>query len=146
MNNLATALYDEGRYVEAEKLLRETLGVRRRVLGPEHPDTLTSNSNLANTEMKMRKYTDAEKTLEDVRGIQRRVLGSDHPDTAASTYGMARSAALQGRSERAMSLLGEAIEHGLAPDLDLRMDRDPDLKSLRGNRRFDAVIARTDVR
>ena len=48
MNNLAIVLCDEGRYAEAEKLHRETLDIRRRVLGPEHPDTLMSMNNLAN--------------------------------------------------------------------------------------------------
>ena len=48
MNNLAIALWSEGHYAEAEKLYRETLDMRRRVLGPEHPDTLSSMNNLAN--------------------------------------------------------------------------------------------------
>ena len=47
MNNLANVLDDEGHYAEAEKLYRETLDIRRRVLGPEHPDTLWSTNNLA---------------------------------------------------------------------------------------------------
>ena len=40
MENLAGDLQSEGQYAEAEKLVRETLDIRRRVLGPEHPDTL----------------------------------------------------------------------------------------------------------
>jgi non-specific serine/threonine protein kinase/serine/threonine-protein kinase len=35
-----------GPYVDAEKLLRQVLEVRRRVLGPEHPDTLETMSRL----------------------------------------------------------------------------------------------------
>jgi hypothetical protein len=49
MNNLAYTLQQEGHYPEAEKLQRETLSLQSRVLGAEHPDTLRSMNNLANT-------------------------------------------------------------------------------------------------
>ena len=42
MHNLGDILYEEGRYAEAETMLRETLNISRRVLGPEHPDTAAS--------------------------------------------------------------------------------------------------------
>ena len=46
MDNLAGYLAAEGRYAEAEKLERATLDTRRRVLGPEHPDTAGFTYNL----------------------------------------------------------------------------------------------------
>ncbi len=46
-NNLATSLLGQGKYADAERINREVLRGRRRVLGEEHPDTLTSASNLA---------------------------------------------------------------------------------------------------
>ena len=140
MSNLAADLNSEGKYSEAEKWHRETLDIRRRVLGPEHPDTLGSMSDLADTLIKTREYTEAEKVLRQERDIQRKVLGADHPDTAESTYRLARSAALQGRSQRAMSLLLEAIDQGFAPDSDLGIEKDSALKSLHGNPRFEALV------
>jgi len=47
MDNLNNAIAEQGRYAEAEKLCRETLEIRRRVLGPEHPDTATSAYELS---------------------------------------------------------------------------------------------------
>jgi tetratricopeptide (TPR) repeat protein len=47
MHHLAHALANQGKYAEAQKLLEEVLDIRRRVLGPEHPDTLDSILNLA---------------------------------------------------------------------------------------------------
>ncbi len=47
MNGICRLLWEQGHYAEAEKLQRETLDMRRRVLGPEHIDTLTSMSQLA---------------------------------------------------------------------------------------------------
>ena len=45
--NLGNALKAQGKYVEAEKLLRQTLETMRRDLGERHPDTLVSIHNLA---------------------------------------------------------------------------------------------------
>ena len=45
-NNLVLLYKLQGRYDEAEPLLRETLRERRRVLGDRHRDTLTSYYNL----------------------------------------------------------------------------------------------------
>ena len=44
--NLAASLSRQGKYAEAEKIEREVLAVSKRVLGAEHPDTLTTASSL----------------------------------------------------------------------------------------------------
>ena len=46
-SSLASSLLRQGKHAEAERINREVLGARRRVLGEEHPDTLRSASNLA---------------------------------------------------------------------------------------------------
>jgi hypothetical protein len=45
--NLGQSLYGEGKYVEAERMLREVHGIRTRVLGAEHPQTLCCASEIA---------------------------------------------------------------------------------------------------
>ena len=47
-NSLANAYWAAGRTSEAITLHEQTLAARERTLGPDHPDTLTSRSNLAN--------------------------------------------------------------------------------------------------
>jgi hypothetical protein len=47
MSNLATSLHGQRKHAEAVQMLRELLDVRRRVLGPEHPSTLATVSDLA---------------------------------------------------------------------------------------------------
>jgi hypothetical protein len=49
------------------------LGVRRRVLGEEHPDTLTSARNLASSLSDQGKYAEAEQINREVLGVERRV-------------------------------------------------------------------------
>ena len=44
---LANLLAEQGEFSEAAGMYRDTLEVRRRVLGAEHPNTLTSASNFA---------------------------------------------------------------------------------------------------
>jgi Flp pilus assembly protein TadD len=47
VNNLASLYHAQGRYGEAEPLYMRALAAKERVLGPEHPGTLTSAGNLA---------------------------------------------------------------------------------------------------
>ena len=57
---------------------------KRRVLGEEHPDTLTSASNLAWSLADQGKHAEAEEMLQAALAARRRVLGSAHPDTLAT--------------------------------------------------------------
>jgi eukaryotic-like serine/threonine-protein kinase len=141
MNNLAIVLWREGRYADAEKLQRETLDIERRVLGPEHPQTLNSVNNLAIALDAEGHYAEAEKLFRETLDVQRRVLGPEHPTTAITVYNLGVIAAQKGNRTEALSLLREAIDHGLSPDSALGMEKDPDLKSLHGDPRFDALVA-----
>lgn len=146
MNNLVWNLREEGRYAEAEKFARDTLDIERRVLGPEHPDTLRTYGNLAITVSGEGHYAEAEKIDREILEINRRVLGPEHPDTARTVYNLACLAALQGRKNEALSLLSEAIDHGLRPFTDLRIEEDSDFKSLHGDPRFAALVAHAKER
>jgi eukaryotic-like serine/threonine-protein kinase len=141
MYNLAAVLSYEGHYAEAEKLQREILDVYRRVLGPEHPLTLGSMGDLAATLTSMRDYAEAEKVLKQVLEIQRHIFGPESRYTAVSTYNLACVAARRGRRDEALSLLREAVDHGLGQDTESAMAIDPDLKSLHGDPRFAALVA-----
>ncbi|KAL6241858.1 hypothetical protein RBB50_011103 [Rhinocladiella similis] len=47
MSSLASARSCQGKYEEADEMLRATLKLRKTVLGEEHPETLASMNNLA---------------------------------------------------------------------------------------------------
>ena len=55
--NLASALYHEGKYAEAEQLYREVSKLDNIVIGPEHPRTLAARIGLANTLNDQGKYS-----------------------------------------------------------------------------------------
>jgi len=144
--NLADVLRTERHYPEAEKLSRETLEIERSVLGPEHPLTLLLQGNLATVLSDQGRYSEAEKLVKQTREVQVRVLGADSPYTASSTYHLACIAAREGRRDEAISLLREAVDHGLPPADDLEIEKDPDLKSLKENPQFKALIVHAKER
>jgi len=142
MSNLADTLMRMKDYSGAESLLQQALEIQRRVLGPEHPQTIISMTNLAETLRKAGDYAQAEKVLEPALEIQRRVLGPNHPNTARSIYSLSCIEARLGKRAGALSLLGESLEHGL-PSWDAKdIATEPDLQSLHGDPRFDAIVVR----
>ena len=85
------------------------LGARRRVLGEEHPDTLASANNLAQSISQQGKHTDAERILREVLGVVRRVLGEEHPDTLLTAGNLAWSLSDQGEHADAERIQREVL-------------------------------------
>jgi tetratricopeptide (TPR) repeat protein len=131
---------------ESEKLFRETIEDERSVFGPEHPTTLLAMSNLSEVLRDQHNYSEAEKLQRQAISIQRRVLGPSHPNVADSTYNLGCLAALQNRRDEAFSLIRLAIDSGLSSDTNLKIGQDPNLTSLHGDARFDALVARANQR
>jgi Flp pilus assembly protein TadD len=141
MSRLAGVVYRESRFAEAERFDRETLDIRRRVLGPEHPQTVNSMNGLAGDLFREGRYAEAEKLYRETFDIERRVLGPEHPDTATVVYNLAVIAALRGDLTEALSLLRQALDHGLERNVALYMEKDTDFESLHGDPRFTALVA-----
>jgi len=99
-----------GKYNDAEPHLIESLVIRRRVLGDEHPDTLTSIHNMGNLLYQQGKYEEAMLYCAEALETQRRVLGDEHPDTLMSIDTMGRLLFEQGKYEEAMPFFAEAME------------------------------------
>ena len=138
MSLLADTLTDEGQYGESEKLNREILEIRRRVLGPKHANTLSAMNNLAVDLSHEKRYREAEKLFREA--IQ--AAGqANHPDVLDDLwYNFACAAAVAGRHNEALEYLGHAIDVGFS-NADA-MAADNDLKSLHGDPRFAALVAK----
>jgi hypothetical protein len=59
-DNLAEVRSSDGQYAEAERMHREVLSARRRVLGEEHQETLNSAGNLAQALSGQGKHAESE--------------------------------------------------------------------------------------
>ncbi len=142
MGNLAELLQIEGKNAEAEKLVRQTLEIERRALGPEHTDTLVTLKSLGTILKSEKQYPESEKVFRETLAGRRRALGDDHPNTAESAYDLACVLALEGKRDESFSNLQFALDHQLKPDLRKGMGKDDDLKSLRPDPRFAALAAK----
>lgn len=71
---------------------------RRRILGDDHPGTLTTKNNLATAYLgQVGRMDDAARMLEQVLEKQRQILGDDHPDTLTTRDNLAVTYWEQGR-------------------------------------------------
>ena len=63
---------------------QQMLMLRKRVLGKEHPRTLTSMHNLALTWKAQDRNAEAMKLMQECIHLRSRILRADHPDTLSS--------------------------------------------------------------
>ena len=80
-----------GRQGEALKLREQVLPLYRKVLGPEHPDTIGAMNALAYSYQKADRQDEALKLREQVLPLRRKVLGPEHPDTLSAMHNLANS-------------------------------------------------------
>src|SRR5437764_195964 len=84
MANMASTYRKQGRWKEAEELDAQVMGMKKRVLGTEHPDTLTSMNNLAYTWKGQDRGEEAVALMRECLQLRERVLGTEHPLTSSS--------------------------------------------------------------
>jgi len=102
---------------------------------------LSTTDNLATTLTQMKRYDEAEQLFLAVVRTDLRVLGPDHPETSLANYNLACLNAHLNRPEETLDYLRAAVGHGMSAQQELSIESDPDLKSLLGNPRFDAIVA-----
>jgi tetratricopeptide (TPR) repeat protein len=105
--------FEEGLWKEAEELQVQAMETRKRVLGEEHPDTLTSMANLASTYWNQGRWTEAEKLDVQVMETRKRVLGEEHPSMLTSIANLASTYRNQGRWTEAEKLFVQVMETSL---------------------------------
>ncbi|HTD29822.1 MAG TPA: tetratricopeptide repeat protein, partial [Xanthomonadaceae bacterium] len=107
---LADRYADMGLYDAAMPLQRSALATRRRELGDDNPDTLTSIQNTGNLLEAQDKLGAAEPYFREALAKRRRVLGEDNPDTLASLGGLGTLLDDQGKLTEAEPYLRGALE------------------------------------
>jgi eukaryotic-like serine/threonine-protein kinase len=110
MNVMGTVYESLGLSSKAEPLLRRTLEIQRRILGPGSPDTLQSQYDLASVLLAEGHYPDAEKLCRETMETRRKVLGPEHHDTVDSKLQLATVLGYEGRYAEAEKSNREALE------------------------------------
>ncbi|KAK4651792.1 P-loop containing nucleoside triphosphate hydrolase protein [Podospora pseudocomata] len=99
-----------GKYEEAEQMHRQALQLKEKVLGKEHPATLTSMNNLAVVLRSQGKYEEAEQIHRQALQLREKVLGKEHPDTLSSMNNLAFVLHSQGKYEEAEQMHRQALQ------------------------------------
>jgi hypothetical protein len=89
MLGVGDALRELGCWSLAHELEAAVVGVRTRVLGPEHLDTLRARHNNAKTMWAMGTLPRAREQAEWAVGVHTKVLGPEHPETLATMHSLA---------------------------------------------------------
>jgi Tetratricopeptide repeat len=88
----------------------QVVEVRKMVLGPEHPGTLTSMNNLALTYQSQGQWVEAETIQVHVMETRKTVLGPDHPGTLDGMWNLSYTWKQQGRDSDALAMLEACVQ------------------------------------
>ncbi|KAJ5110529.1 FAD-binding monooxygenase [Penicillium argentinense] len=89
VNKLCLLYYDQGKLEKAEEMYQRALAGYEKTLGPDHPSTLASVSNLGLVLDSQGKYEEAEAMHRRALEGYKEVLGREHPDTLTSVDNLA---------------------------------------------------------
>jgi serine/threonine protein kinase len=84
MFTLAQSYAGLGLYSHAQPLVEQAVRIQRRVLGPEHRDTLSSMRLQATILRISQRYDESERLIRETLATERRVLGAEDPETLNS--------------------------------------------------------------
>lgn len=110
---VSTVFFYNGMIYQSFEIDKSVCEARERLLGPEHPDTLTAQSNLASTYSRTGDWRKAQELREHVLTYRKKILGEEHPDTIKSMGMLATSYAHNGREQEALLLRRQAYEVAL---------------------------------
>ncbi len=134
--SLARVLISEGHYQEAESMARQALEVQLRVLGPQHADSINTLQYLGMALAHNQHYDEARKLFTDTID---KLTKTRESTVSIAWYNFACVAAAANDRDGAVNYLRKAIENGYNDPDHLRVDND--LKSLRGDARFQALLS-----
>jgi tetratricopeptide (TPR) repeat protein len=89
--------------------------------GPDHPDTLLSMNNLADSYHTLGRHAEALKLREETLALQKAKLGPDHPDTLMTMCGLAECLVAVHRGTEAVPVIDECVQLAAGKDVDPRL-------------------------
>ena len=104
LSHSALFLFDQGIFSRAIEYIQRALHAKERLLGADHPGTLTSRNNLAAAYQMAGKLSQAIQLHEQTLAHRQRTLGDGHPDTLASWDNLASAYQAAGDLGRAIPL------------------------------------------
>jgi hypothetical protein len=99
MNNLGLTLVYLRRLDEAEPLLRDAHATLQRILGDEHPLTLTAANGVCNLLVAQERWAEAEPLSRAVVATRTRLFGEAHPATVRAQKVLRRILEARGQAD-----------------------------------------------
>jgi non-specific serine/threonine protein kinase/serine/threonine-protein kinase len=127
-----------GELEAARASYRRALAILERAFGDGHVDTARTLSSLGYLEYETGDYEEATDLMNRSLGAYLNLYGTDHLAVAGVRYNLACLAALRNDTDGALELLRQALESGFSRPV---IFDDEDLRSLRGDPRFDEIVA-----
>jgi tetratricopeptide (TPR) repeat protein len=109
LNHLGFLHQSQGQLSAARWCHEQALGMRRNLLGAEHPAIVDSLSNLAYVEYAQGNLDSAHALLQQALAVQRKATGDAHPDTARVLTGLGELLLAQGKLEEAEGVLNLSL-------------------------------------
>ncbi|KAK0762658.1 hypothetical protein N5P37_005476, partial [Trichoderma harzianum] len=95
---------------KAYKIGMEVLGLRHKVLGPTHPDTIASWKTIAEIQCGQGHFNAATKTAQNILDTQKTLYGDKHSNTLAAMEDLAYVFYIQGRYTQALYIREEVLK------------------------------------
>lgn len=141
-HDLAGALGAAGDHAEAETVLRAVLVVKRRVLPLNHPRLIEGIFDLGAAVSRQGRHTEARKFYEEALRLAKQPGATDPGILGRALLQFAAGEALAGRRQQALDLLEQAVGSKSLDPVGNELSGIDELKSLRGDARFEALAAR----
>lgn len=110
LNNLAISYSYVGNYKRAQTLYNQSLGIKRSRFGPDHPSTLTSLGNSANTCFSSGEYEEAVRITNQALKIAEREFGPNSPNCADYLGNLGAILEKQGKNDQALIAHDKSLE------------------------------------
>ncbi len=101
METIGRVYFNLGDYELSARVLRDSLRIRRQLLGPRHADVAASSNALAQSLVRQAEYAEAERLLDSALQIKLRLHGPASPEVAANYQNLAELHHAMGRLEDA---------------------------------------------
>ncbi|KFA82002.1 hypothetical protein S40288_08003 [Stachybotrys chartarum IBT 40288] len=103
-------MYEIGRWGEAIRMQSMVIEERQRILGDEHPSTISAMNNLASTLGDQGKLDEAARMKQEVLQKMERILGDEHPSTISAMNNLASTLGDQGKLDEAARMKQEVLQ------------------------------------
>jgi Tfp pilus assembly protein PilF len=110
MNDLASLLYQEGRYAESAAQFHAAVPVYRAVYGAEHPEVATLLNNLGRSDLMAGQVDDAIPQLEQALAMTVKLKGPTHDDVVPPLNSLGMACLYKGDLPRAQAYIARALE------------------------------------